>query len=108
MGFASQRFSLPAPSHPPVATTVQYTLAITTVSLPDATIGAAYSVTLTASGGVPPYTWSIISGALPDGLSMDLDGNITGTPTTQGVYTFTVQVVDPIGNRAVVGVGVSI
>jgi large repetitive protein len=108
MGFASQRHALPNPSHPPVATTTQYTLSLLTQSLPGAQIGVAYSATLQATGGVPPYTWSIIAGALPPGLTMDSNGNITGTPTTIGTYNFTVQFVDPIGNFGTVNIGVSL
>jgi hypothetical protein len=93
---------------PPVATVSNYALIITTSSLPDATLGVPYSATLTASGGLPPYTWSVISGALPPGLSLDSAGNITGTPTTMGTYFATFQVVDPIGNVGTISVGVLI
>lgn len=108
MGFASQRHSLPGPSHPPVAITSNYPLVVTTQSLPSAIVGVFYSATLSASGGVPPYTWTVISGALPPGLSLDTAGNITGTPTTQGTYNFTVQVVDPLGNVGSINVGVAL
>ncbi len=93
---------------PPVATISNYQLIVTTQSLPSATVGSPYSATLTATGGLPPYTWSIISGSLPPGLSLDTSGNITGTPTTPGTYNFTVQVVDPIGNVGFISVGVAV
>lgn len=54
---------------------------------------AAYSETLTASGGVSPYTYAIESGALPDGLSIVAD-EITGTPTEYGSFTFTISATD--------------
>jgi hypothetical protein len=55
-----------------------------------------YSETLQASGGDGNYTWSIVSGNLPNGLS--LRGNqITGTPTLAGDYTFTLRVTDGTG-----------
>jgi Putative Ig domain len=58
------------------------TLAITTASLPNGNVGSAYSVTLAASGGISPYTWSLASGTLPAGLSLNAaTGAITGTPT---------------------------
>lgn len=50
--------------------------------------------------GVPPYTFSIIAGALPTGLSMDSDGLVTGLPTVEGTFTWTVQVEDSEGNIA--------
>ena len=70
-------------------------LSITTTSLPSGTAGTAYSATLTAAGGVYPYTWSLTSGALPFGLFLNAStGAITGTPTTAGTSDFTVQVAD--------------
>ena len=65
-----------------------------TTSLPAGTVGDAYAATLTASSGTPPYTWSVVSGALPAGLALSSAGAITGTPTTAGTYQFTVQVTD--------------
>ena len=71
------------------------TLTITTASLPDSYVSSSYSQTLTASGGSTPFTWSISSGTLPAGLSLNAtSGGITGTPTTSGTKTFTVQVKD--------------
>ena len=50
-------------------------------------------------GGTPPYTFSVISGALPAGLFLNAtSGAITGTPTTQGLSSFTAQAVDSSGN----------
>ena len=67
---------------------------ITTASLPNGTVGSAYSTTLTASGGTLPYSWTVTSGALPAGLSLSNGGTITGTPTSAGQSNFTVQVTD--------------
>ncbi|MFN7565301.1 MAG: putative Ig domain-containing protein, partial [Prosthecobacter sp.] len=60
------------------------TISITPVTLPNATVGTAYSQTLTASGGTAPYgTWTITSGTLPAGLTLNAStGVISGTPTT--------------------------
>jgi hypothetical protein len=68
---------------------------ILTSSLVSGTTGSTYSQTLQASGGTTPYIWSIVSGALPSGLSLNgSTGAISGTPTTAGTSNFTVQVRD--------------
>ncbi|BCB97111.1 hypothetical protein JZK55_20330 [Dissulfurispira thermophila] len=68
---------------------------ITTDSLPIGTEEMAYpSTTLEATDGTPPYTWGIQSGSLPAGLTLSSDGVISGTPTTDGSYNFTVRVCD--------------
>lgn len=65
---------------------------ITTSSPLDAgTVGSDYDEQL-ASAGATNYQYTITAGALPDGLNMDADGHITGTPTLAGTYDFTVQV----------------
>lgn len=70
---------------------------ILTTSLPTGTVGASYNQTIQATGGTQPYTWSVISGSLPTGLSLNTaTGNISGTPTAQGTSTFTIQVSDAI------------
>jgi Putative Ig domain len=52
-------------------------------TLPAVTVGQPYSYQLTENGGVPPYTWSIISGSLPAGLTLNQSsGLISGTPTS--------------------------
>lgn len=73
---------------------VCHSLRITTDSLPTGTEEMAYpSTTLEATDGTAPYTWSVTSGSLPPGLSL-LGAAITGTPTADGSYNFTVQVID--------------
>jgi hypothetical protein len=70
-------------------------LTVTTGSLAGAALGVAYSQTLTATGGVSPYTWSLTSGSLPPGLSLSSAGVISGTPTgTTGTSNFAVTVTD--------------
>ena len=73
-------------------------LLITTTSLPGGAVGAAYAQSLAASGGTPPFTWSI-AGALPPGLSLS-GATIAGTPTTPGTFPFTVRVTDAGGASA--------
>ena len=67
-------------------------LEISTTSLPGGTVGAAYSVTLAATGGVAPYTWS--AAGLPGGLSITPSGTISGTPTASGTFADSVTVID--------------
>jgi len=70
-------------------------LAITTMTLPRGTVGQSYSAQLSASGGTPPRTWSIVLGQLAAGLSLNSGtGAIIGTPTQAGDFSFTVGVVD--------------
>jgi len=81
------------------ADTNTYTLkitspAITTNSVPNGVQGATYSKNLVATGGVTPYTWTIASGTLPTGLTLNTTGSITGTPSVSGSFAFTVQVSD--------------
>ena len=75
-----------------------YTVTITTDRLPDGKVGKAYSQTLIATGTVP-ITWSIDSGNLPAGLSLNKDsGEISGTPTAAGTSTFTVKATNSAGS----------
>ena len=69
-------------------------LVVTSTTLPAATVGASYGTTLVAQGGVDPDTWSIQSGSLPSGLTLDTDGLISGQPTQTGSEAFAVAVVD--------------
>lgn len=64
-------------------------------------IGTAYSSSFVAVGGVPPYTFAIISGTLPPGLALNTStGAITGFPTTVGTYPYTGQVTDSLSTTA--------
>lgn len=81
--------------------TVVAQLAITTTSLPGGSLNTPYSAALAATGGTTPYTWSLASGSLPVGLTLNgSTGVISGTPTAAGTATFTVQVVDSTGSLA--------
>jgi len=71
--------------------------AITTASLPDGTVGTAYSQTLAATGDAT-ITWSLESGSLPTGLTLLGSGTISGTPTTAGTSNFTVKATNAAGN----------
>jgi Putative Ig domain len=77
-------------SNPPVTP-----ITITTTTLNQGTTSTAYSATLAATGGSGTYTWSLASGSnLPAGLQLSAAGVITGTPTTAGLGSFTVNVED--------------
>lgn len=69
-------------------------LVIQTVSLGDTTAERPYSQTLQATGGVPPYSWSIASGSLGAGLNLSADGVISGTPVSPGTSVFVIRVTD--------------
>ncbi|HVH71066.1 MAG TPA: FG-GAP-like repeat-containing protein [Candidatus Dormibacteraeota bacterium] len=70
-------------------------LAIRTTSLPDGVLGAAYSTSLQVTGGTGTATWSLVTGTLPTGLSLNSStGTITGTPTAAGTSPITVKVTD--------------
>lgn len=85
LGFATRAFTL----------TIAPTLAITTASLPGTTVGAAYSQTLSRTGGTSPFTWSLPTGLLPGGVLLNSStGVISGTPTASGTFNFTVRVTD--------------
>jgi hypothetical protein len=79
--------------------TINAALTIVTALLPNGTQNTSYSQTLAAAGGSGIYTWSITGGTLPTGLS--LTGNtISGTPTDNGEFNFTIQLSDGIGSVA--------
>ncbi len=74
--------------------TVGSSLSIGTTTVPEGTVGTNYSQQLSATGGAPPYAWSVTSGALPDGLTLSGGGVLSGTPTAPGNFSFTVAVSD--------------
>lgn len=82
----------PSDSPTPVATTI--------ASLPVGVTTVTYSETLTATGGDGSYSWTVIGGALPSGLSLTSSGVITGTPDTSGNSVFTVRVTSGDGQTA--------
>ena len=72
-------------------------IGITTISVPNGTVGTAYSAAVKASGGCTPYKWAIAAGTLPAGITAKTSStttslNLTGTPTAAATYSFTVKV----------------
>ncbi len=101
VGYASgtsrntQELKQGVPTYPDTASA----LIITTKFLSDGKVGQPYSDFLTAAGGKKSYTWSIINGILPAGLSFNsTTGEIYGTPTAAGTSSFTIQVTDYNGD----------
>lgn len=73
-------------------------ITVNPVTLPPAVVGTPYSQTISATGGAPPYTFTVSSGALPPGLTLNATtGVISGTPTTAGQFSFTITATDANG-----------
>ena len=76
-------------------------LVITTSSVPAAVVVIPYTASLAASGGQPPYQWSIASGSLPAGIQLgSIAGTLSGSATQAGTYTFTLQGTDAASHTA--------
>jgi putative Ig domain-containing protein/VCBS repeat protein len=75
------------------ATSAFKALSLTTVPLPDAAVSQPYSKSLVAQGGIPFYSWTLDSGVLPAGMSLDaFTGTISGVPTQAGLFNFSIRV----------------
>jgi subtilisin-like proprotein convertase family protein len=72
-------------------------IAIAPSPLPPAVVGLPYSQTLTASGTAGPYTYAVTAGALPTGLTLTASGILSGTPTSNATFNFTVTATDAAG-----------
>lgn len=77
-----------------------YQQSVSQIYLPDVlanpTGGLYYIITIGATHGVPPYTYSLFSGELPKGLTLTPTGIISGIPVEYGVFLFTILVTDSI------------
>jgi hypothetical protein len=106
--FGNFAFTVMVTDNNSVSTTKAFTLSVisaltitTAPTLSGGAIGTAYSASLNAVGGTPPYRWSITSGSLPAGLTFDAtSGAITGMPTSAGNFNFTAQVTDAASVQA--------
>lgn len=72
-------------------------VSVQTTLLPSGTVGMPYSQALSASGGTPPYVWTLASGTLPPSVSLAGTGVIAGTPSAAGTFTFAVVATDQNG-----------
>jgi large repetitive protein len=75
--------------------TINPVLSFVSSPLPTGLVGGSYSATVAATNGLPPYNYTLAFGSLPGGLTLDaVGGTITGTPTTAGVFNFTLEAQD--------------
>ena len=74
-------------------------LLITTPDLGIATISLPFQIELTAAGGEPPYVWSLVDGALPQGIDLSSSGWLSGVPQVEGTYSVTLEVEDGLGAK---------
>jgi hypothetical protein len=72
-------------------------IAVSPTALPNAVAGSAYNNSLAASGGSAPYSFTVVSGSLPSGLTLSNTGVLAGTPANGGSYAFTVKATDASG-----------
>jgi|HubBroStandDraft_1064217.scaffolds.fasta_scaffold00014_91 hypothetical protein len=100
MKSATVRFTVaPSKNHP---------LQITSGNPTPGEQGAIYSEPLAATGGTAPYSWSISTGTLPAGITMNTSGELYGTPTAAGASSFTVKVTDAAGTSTTGAFSVSV
>lgn len=72
-------------------------------------VGGPYAHTFTATGGNPPYTWSVASGSLPAGLTLNpASGVLSGIPTAVASYSFSLLVTDYNGNTATISCSIAV
>ena len=83
-------------------------IALSPASLPDGAPGSGYQQTISASGGTGPYSYAVTSGVLPPGLSLSAGGVLSGTPSADGTYPFTVTATDASGCTGSMGYSVAI
>lgn len=83
-------------------------LVISTSSLPDGQVNKAYTTALAGTGGQPPYSWSLSSGQMPDGIQLQSSGTIGGMPTSPGTYPFRVLLTDAASDTASKGLSITV
>ena len=93
-GSASQAYTVT------IAPATVTTLTLSPTTLPNGDVAAAYSQTITATGGTGPYTFATTTGTLPTGLTLASTGVLSGTPTATGSFSFTITGTDSATPRA--------
>lgn len=88
------------------------TITVPTLACPvsggTAVVGLAYFNNMVGSGGTPPYTYAVTGGALPTGLSMNSAGQISGTPSAAGPFSWTTTITDSIGAQGTQVCGITV
>ena len=99
----------------PFTVTRDYTLVVgapsitlSPAALAGGTVGLAYAQTLSATGGVGPYVFALASGVLPPGLALAADGGLSGTPTANGSYAFSILATDANGETGVANFSIEV
>ncbi|MGC2112358.1 MAG: Ig domain-containing protein [Candidatus Korobacteraceae bacterium] len=98
------------------AITVNPALSLTPATLMPGTVNTGYSATVAATGGLTPYSYTLASGSLPDGLTLTTTtpqngpaiGTISGTPTTAGTFIFTIEATDAVSETATAAFSITI
>ncbi len=72
----------------------QPTFVFSPTLISDGVYGTPYNLTLSVTGGTGPYTYAVTTGTLPPGINISVDGNLTGTPTAVGSWSFTITATD--------------
>lgn len=88
-----------APEYPPTWAGLKLSgVALSLVdTAPNGQVAAPYSHQFSATGGTAPYTYAVVVGTVPAGLTLSSAGLLSGTPTTAATYAFTVRVTDAAG-----------
>jgi len=82
------------------ALTATNALRVLTTSLPEVEAGSSYQATMEATGGAPPYQWMLVEGQLPDGLSLSIEGVVSGTSSGGSSTNLVVAATDSLGRVA--------
>src|SRR5207247_8402263 len=62
--------------------------------------GTSPPIVLAGTGGTPGYTFALVSGSPPPGITLNANGTIAGTPSAYGTYAFTVRVIDSLSHSS--------